>query len=112
MTSSVEGILEEEIPFYEIFKALYPSGSVTGTPKIRAMQIIRELETEERRIYTGAIGYVTPERDLFFNIPIRTILLQGDQAEMGVGGGITYYSTPEGEFEECLIKSRFIKAAL
>ena len=112
MTSSIRGDLRAGIPYYELFRALFPSGSVTGAPKIRAMQIIRELENEERRIYTGAIGFITPQRDLFFNVPIRTILLRKGEGEMGVGGGITYYSTPRGEFEECLIKSRFIKSAL
>jgi para-aminobenzoate synthetase/4-amino-4-deoxychorismate lyase len=80
------------------------------------MEIIRELEPEERRIYTGIIGYITPNRDMFFNVAIRTLLFwegpgQGrgrGAGEMGVGGGITYYSTPEGEYEECLIKSRFL----
>lgn len=109
MTSTVEGELQEQnINYCDLFKALYPSGSVTGAPKIRAMEIIRELEPEERRIYTGVIGYITPQRDMFFNVAIRTILLQNGQGEMGVGGGITHYSTAEGEYEECLIKSRFL----
>jgi para-aminobenzoate synthetase / 4-amino-4-deoxychorismate lyase len=113
MTSTVQGDLSDPaIPYYDLFKAIFPSGSVTGAPKIRAMEIIRELEPEERRIYTGAIGFITPEREMFFNVPIRTILLQGGQGEMGVGGGITHYSTPEGEYDECLVKSRFLTAAL
>jgi para-aminobenzoate synthetase/4-amino-4-deoxychorismate lyase len=124
MTSTVQGELNDpNIPYYDLFKAIFPSGSVTGAPKIRAMEIIRELEPEERRIYTGAIGFISPEREMFFNVPIRTILLSkgGDegkgkgqrwQGEMGVGGGITHYSTPEGEWDECLVKSRFLTAAL
>jgi len=117
MTSTVEGKLEDKnIDFYSLFKAIFPSGSVTGAPKIRAMEIIRDVEVEERKIYTGAIGYITPQRDLFFNIPIRTILLQKDgdrgyTGEMGIGGGITHYSTKEGEYDECLVKGRFLDMA-
>jgi para-aminobenzoate synthetase/4-amino-4-deoxychorismate lyase len=136
MTSTVEGKLRENISLYELFSSVFPSGSVTGTPKIRAMQTIRDLEEEERRIYTGAIGFIRPQTtdhraqnagpEMFFNVPIRTILLcsgeadlsavalrsskseGGAKAEMGIGGGITYYSTPEGEYEECLVKARFL----
>ena len=120
MTSTVEGELRKAdsklgVPtLYEIFKALFPSGSVTGAPKLRSMQIIRELETQERRIYTGAIGFVSPNQgsqkgEIYFNVPIRTLLVEGNRAEMGIGGGITHYSTPEGEWEECQIKARFIR---
>ena len=119
MTSTVEGETNKEIPFIEIFRAIFPSGSVTGAPKVRSMEIIRELEPEERKIYTGTIGYVTPNRDLFFNVPIRTILVPSlstqtshPSAEMGIGGGITWYSTPEGEYDECITKARFLDLAL
>ncbi|MCX5750986.1 MAG: chorismate-binding protein [Candidatus Saganbacteria bacterium] len=108
MTSTVRGDLREKVLLYELFAAVFPSGSVTGTPKIRAMQIIRDLEEEERRIYTGAIGFISPTREAFFNVPIRTILLRKAEAEMGIGGGITYYSTPEGEYDECLVKALFL----
>ncbi|MFA6169278.1 MAG: aminodeoxychorismate synthase component I [Candidatus Margulisiibacteriota bacterium] len=110
MTSTVTANIPKELPLYQLFKALHPSGSVTGAPKIRSMEIIRELEPEPRHIYTGAIGYITPERDLMFNVPIRTLLIdkQG-QGEMGVGGGIVWDSTPEGEWEECLWKAGFLR---
>jgi para-aminobenzoate synthetase/4-amino-4-deoxychorismate lyase len=108
MTSTVTGRVDTRIPLRDLFASLFPSGSVTGAPKIRAMQIIRSLEREERRIYTGAIGYITPERDMFFNIPIRTILLDGKRAEMGIGGGIVWDSTPEGEWAEGLLKAKFV----
>jgi para-aminobenzoate synthetase/4-amino-4-deoxychorismate lyase len=88
-------------------RALFPSGSVTGAPKIRAMEILRELEGEDRRIYTGTIGYITPERDMYFNIPIRTLLIEDGKGEMGIGGGIVWDSTPEGEWAEGLLKARF-----
>jgi para-aminobenzoate synthetase/4-amino-4-deoxychorismate lyase len=108
MTSTVTGLLTEERPFLDIFSALFPSGSVTGAPKIRAMQIIRELEQEERNIYTGAIGYIAPNRDFYFNIPIRTLLIQGHRGEMGIGGGIVWDSTPQGEWDEGLLKAKFL----
>jgi para-aminobenzoate synthetase/4-amino-4-deoxychorismate lyase len=108
MTSTVTGQVERNKPLYELFASLFPSGSVTGAPKIRAMEIIRELEREERKIYTGAIGYITPAKDLFFNIPIRTILIQGEAAEMGIGGGIVWDSTPQGEWAEGLLKAQFV----
>ncbi len=108
MTSTVVGDIEKDISIYKIFKALHPSGSVSGAPKIRAMQIIDEIEKEERKIYTGAIGYILPNRDIFFNVPIRTMLFNGFSGEMGIGGGIVWDSTPEGEWNECMIKSKFI----
>jgi para-aminobenzoate synthetase/4-amino-4-deoxychorismate lyase len=108
MTSTVRGKLNPKIELSDLFSALFPTGSVTGAPKIRSMQIIRELEKEERRIYTGAIGWIAPNRDLFFNIPIRTLLLKDGQGEMGVGGGIVWDSTPEGEWEECRLKAEFL----
>ncbi|MDD5060628.1 MAG: chorismate-binding protein [Candidatus Omnitrophica bacterium] len=108
MTSTVTGRINKDIPIYELFSSLFPSGSVTGAPKIRAMGIIRELELEERKIYTGAIGYISPDKDLFFNIPIRTILINGGTAEMGIGGGIVWDSTAQGEWEEGLLKAKFL----
>jgi para-aminobenzoate synthetase / 4-amino-4-deoxychorismate lyase len=108
MTSTVTAEIEDSIALYPLFKALFPSGSVTGAPKIRAMEIIRGIEKEERRIYTGAIGYVTPDRKIFFNIPIRTLLISGEKGEMGIGGGIVWDSTPEGEWAEGMLKARFL----
>ena len=111
LTSTVTCDLDQGIPFYELFKAIHPSGSVTGAPKIRAMEVIRELEDEPRNIYTGAIGYITPQRDLFFNVPIRTLLIRDGRGEMGVGGGIVWDSTPQGEYDECMLKARFLTEA-
>ncbi|MCX5782435.1 MAG: aminodeoxychorismate synthase component I [Elusimicrobia bacterium] len=108
MTSSVSANVDQNISLYELFKAIFPSGSVTGAPKIRAMEIIRQLEGEERRIYTGAIGFIAPDRTLYFNVPIRTLLLDGDQGEMGVGGGIIWDSTSEGEWAESMLKAKFL----
>ena len=111
MTSTVTGEVPKNISVYELFKALFPSGSVTGAPKLRSMQIIKSLEREERKIYTGAIGYITPDRDMFFNIPIRTLLLEEDRGEMGIGGGIVWDSTPDGEWDEGLLKAKFVTKA-
>jgi para-aminobenzoate synthetase / 4-amino-4-deoxychorismate lyase len=108
MTSTVTAQVPADISAWRLFSALFPSGSVTGAPKIRAMQIIREIEGGPRRIHTGAIGYMTPAREMFFNVAIRTLLLRGQTGEMGVGGGIVWDSTPEGEYDECEIKSSFL----
>jgi para-aminobenzoate synthetase/4-amino-4-deoxychorismate lyase len=108
MTSTVTGKIKRDLSIYALFSSLFPSGSVSGAPKIRAMSIIRELELEERKIYTGAIGYITPAKDLFFNIPIRTILIDQGSAEMGIGGGIVWDSTAQGEWEEGLLKAKFL----
>jgi para-aminobenzoate synthetase/4-amino-4-deoxychorismate lyase len=108
MTSTVTAKAKKDLSFYDLFASIFPSGSVTGAPKIRAMQIIRDLENEERRIYTGAIGYITPGGDLFFNVPIRTILMRGEEGEMGIGGGIVWDSTPLGEWREGLLKAKFL----
>ncbi|HNX80755.1 MAG TPA: chorismate-binding protein [Candidatus Omnitrophota bacterium] len=108
MTSTVRARLALGYSVYRLFQSLFPSGSVTGAPKIRAMEIIRQLEGRERKIYTGAIGYITPDRDVFFNIPIRTLLLGKDTGEMGIGGGIVWDSTPDGEWDEGLLKARFV----
>jgi para-aminobenzoate synthetase/4-amino-4-deoxychorismate lyase len=72
------------------------------------MQILRELEREERRIYTGAIGHIAPDRTLFFSVPIRTLLLENGSGEMGIGGGIVWDSTPEGEWDEGMLKAKFL----
>jgi para-aminobenzoate synthetase/4-amino-4-deoxychorismate lyase len=108
MTSSIRGTLDHAISLEEMFKALFPCGSVTGAPKIRTMEIIRELEVEDRGVYTGAIGYISPVGDAVFNVPIRTVVLQGSQGEMGIGSGIVWDSDPVDEWEECKLKGRFL----
>lgn len=108
MTSTVEGRIPKNVNYYELFKAIFPGGSVTGAPKIRAMKIINELEGEPRGIYTGAIGFISPERKAVFNIAIRTVVIQGERGEMGTGGGIVWDSDPEAEYEECKLKANFL----
>jgi para-aminobenzoate synthetase/4-amino-4-deoxychorismate lyase len=107
MTSTITATLPPEVSYYEIFRSLFPCGSVTGAPKIRAMQIIHELETGPRGIYTGAIGYFAPDRRAVFNVPIRTLVLNDNQGEMGVGNGVVFDSDPESEYQECTLKANF-----
>ena len=108
MTSTVISELKKNISVEDLIKSLFPSGSITGAPKIRSMEIIKELEKEDRKIYTGAMGFFKPDGDSVFNVAIRTILLNGNKGEMGIGGGIVYDSTPEDEFRECKLKAEFL----
>ena len=108
MTSTIECNLSGTPLFYDIFRSLFPSGSVTGAPKIRTMQIIHELEGQPRGIYTGSIGYFSPNRDAAFNIAIRTLVIDGQSGEMGIGSGIVFDSDPHEEYEECRLKAKFL----
>jgi para-aminobenzoate synthetase/4-amino-4-deoxychorismate lyase len=108
MTSTISATLRPRTSFYDIFRAMFPCGSITGAPKIRTMQIIRELEAHPRGIYTGAIGFIAPNRSATFSVAIRTLVLQNQQAHMGVGGGIVADSIPEDEHRECLLKASFL----
>ena len=112
MTSTVRArtsdFAMEKISLVDLFRALFPCGSITGAPKIRTMEIIDELEKEQRGVYTGAIGYLGPDMTGAFNVPIRTIRLWGNSGEMGIGAGITYDSDPEDEWRESLLKGRFL----
>ena len=110
MTSTVESTLKEGTGLVELMSALFPCGSITGAPKIRTMQIIRELERFPRGAYTGTIGLLKPGGDCVFNVAIRTVVVdtEDNQATFGVGGGVTIDSTAEREYEECLVKSRFL----
>ncbi len=108
MTSTIEAKVPEKLSLYDLFECLFPCGSVTGAPKIRTMEIIRELEKRQRGIYTGAIGYITPKFDALFNVPIRTVVIDEQRGVMGIGSGIVYDSEPENEWEECLLKGNFL----
>ena len=112
MTSTVESTLRDGITLAELMTALFPCGSITGAPKIRTMQIIRELERFPRGAYTGAIGLLKPGGDCVFNVAIRTMVIdtEAKRAIFGVGGGVTIDSTAEREYEECLVKSRFLNS--
>ena len=107
MTSTVQArVRDRELP--RLFEALFPSGSVTGAPKHSSMAIIRELETRPRGIYTGAIGYLSPNGRGHFNVAIRTIAIDRERqgtAEFGVGSGIVWDSVERDEYDECLLKA-------
>jgi para-aminobenzoate synthetase/4-amino-4-deoxychorismate lyase len=94
-----------------ILKALFPCGSVTGAPKIRAMEILRELETSPRGAYCGAIGCFAPDGSARFNVAIRTVTVWGDEGELGIGGGVVQDSRAESEYAECLLKAQFFEAS-
>jgi len=109
MTSSIEAKLKKDISFKEIIQATFPCGSVTGAPKIRTMQIIRELEKNPRNIYTGSIGFISPQGESCFNVAIRTIHIdKKKKVRLGIGGGIVYDSSWEKEYQEALLKSKFL----
>ena len=110
MTSTVESTLKDGTGLTELMTALFPCGSITGAPKIRTMQIIRELERFPRGAYTGTIGLLKPGGDCVFNVAIRTVVVdtEAQRATFGVGGGVTIDSTAEREYEECLVKSGFL----
>ena len=110
MTSTVSGNLRADVIYRDIFRALFPSGSVTGAPKLRAMQLLAELEPEPRGIYTGAIGFFSREETVF-NVAIRTIELNGTDGCMGVGSGIVIDSVASDEYQECVLKASFLTNA-
>jgi para-aminobenzoate synthetase/4-amino-4-deoxychorismate lyase len=95
----------------DIIAALFPCGSVTGAPKIRAMEILRELEASPRGAYCGAIGHFAPDGSARFNVAIRTLTITGHRGELGIGGGVVQDSDAAGEYAECLLKARFFEAA-
>ncbi|MFP5208396.1 MAG: aminodeoxychorismate synthase component I [Acidobacteriota bacterium] len=107
MTSTVTADLRGGIRFQDIFRALFPCGSVTGAPKVRAMQLLAQIEDEPRGVYTGAIGYFSPQQTVF-NVAIRTLELEGSRGRMGVGSGIVIDSDPAAEFRECQLKAEFL----
>lgn len=110
MTSTIESVCRTDVGMFELLQALFPCGSITGAPKIRTMEIIRELEDSPRQAYTGAIGLVKPGGDCIFNVAIRTIVLDSktNEATFNVGAGITYDSTAEDEYQECILKAEFL----
>lgn len=108
MTSTITSRLKTNTSLFELFSSLFPSGSITGAPKIRTMQIIHALEKEPRGIYTGAIGFFAPQDKAVFNVAIRTITIKNKHGQMGIGGGITYSSDPIDEYNECKLKAKFL----
>ena len=112
LTSCVEGRLAEGKNRIDLLAASFPGGSITGAPKIRAMEIIDELEPTRRSVYTGSIGYLSFSGRMDLNIVIRTILVKNDRVYLQVGGGIVYDSEPEAEYQETLHKAEALFQAL
>lgn len=110
MTSSVVAEVAPELGLAALLEALFPSGSVTGAPKLRSMQLIHELERSARGIFCGSIGYVTPDNDACFNVAIRSLLIErSGAAELGVGSGVVVDSHSDAEYDECLLKAGFVR---
>lgn len=114
MISTVSGDLKDEISFIEIIKATFPMGSMTGAPKRKVMQLIDQYEKSGRGIFSGAVGYITPENDFDFNVVIRSIMYNSSDKYLSfmAGSGITFYSDAEKEYEECLLKAEAMRGAV
>lgn len=114
MISTIRGTLSEGIQFSDIIKAVFPMGSMTGAPKINTMRLIDRYETFRRGLFSGAVGYFTPDGDFDFNVVIRSLLYNAQTGYLSfpTGSGITYYCNPEAEYEECLLKAMAIKKVL
>ena len=114
MVSTVSAELREEISFAEIIKAMFPMGSMTGAPKVRALQLIEELENFKRGIFSGSIGYINPDNDFDFNVVIRSIIYntETNQLSIPVGSAITAKSDAMQEYDECILKAQGMLNAL
>ena len=112
LVATVEGRLRGAIGPVDLIRAVFPGGSITGAPKIRAMEIIDELEPTRRSLYTGAIGYIGRGGTSGFNIAIRTMTVEGNRVSYQLGGGIVADSDPQGEYEETLYKGRGLRAVI
>lgn len=109
MVSGIEARKRADVGLVEVLENLFPCGSITGAPKIRAMEIIRDLEAGPRGLYTGSIGYIAPNGDFAFNVAIRTAIIDAaGKGEIGIGGGIVADSIAEAEYEEALLKLKFL----
>jgi len=109
MTSGVRATLKEGIGLADLVRAIFPPGSVIGAPKIRAMELIRDYETEPRGVYCGAIGSISPAGAALFNVAIRTpVIFRDGRGEMGIGSGVVYDSVGAKEYAECLLKMKFL----
>ena len=112
LVATVTGELDESLDSIDVIKATFPGGSITGAPKIRAMEIIDELEPTQRNVYTGSIGYIGFNGDMDLNIAIRTLIKHKEDIHFQVGGGITWDSNPSEEYQETLDKAQSITKAL
>jgi len=109
MTSGVRATLKKGVGLSDLVRAIFPPGSVIGAPKIRAMELIRDYETEPRGVYCGAIGTISPDGAALFNVVIRTpVIFRDGRGEMGIGSGVVYDSVGAKEYAECLLKMKFL----
>ena len=112
MTSTVSAQLREGLDAVDVIEALFPCGSITGAPKIRAMELIEQIEGGPRGVYTGSIGWISPDGDARFNVAIRTVVIdRTGRATIGLGSGLVADSLGEDEWKECLLKARFLARA-
>jgi anthranilate/para-aminobenzoate synthase component I len=112
LVSTVVGKLREDSGALDAVRAAFPGGSMTGAPKLRAMEIIERLEQGERGVYSGAIGYLGVDGSVDLGMVIRTIVFESDTVRIGIGGGITSDSVPEEELEETRLKAKALLEAL
>ncbi len=114
MISTISGELKQGIKFSDILQATFPMGSMTGAPKHRVMELIDQYEEQSRGIFSGSVGYISPEGNFDFNVVIRSIMYNATEKYLSyqVGSGITFYSDPQKEWEECLLKAEAIKKVL
>lgn len=109
MTSEIRATLRPEITPYRLFAALFPSGSIIGAPKVHSMKLIRSLEQRDRGVYTGAIGFWSPQGEAAFSVAIRTAVLDSGRLTMGIGSGLVADSVADSEYNECLLKADFLR---
>ncbi|MBK5269686.1 MAG: anthranilate synthase component I family protein, partial [Bacteroidia bacterium] len=114
MISTVSGELKENVAFSDIIRATFPMGSMTGAPKKRVMEMIEKYETTKRGIFSGAVGYISPDGDFDFNVVIRSIMYNAASGYLSyqAGSAITFNSDPEKEWEECILKAEAMKKVL
>ena len=114
MVSTISGIVRDDLSWTEMIKATFPMGSMTGAPKVKVLQLIEKYEKTKRGLFSGALGYVKPNKDFDFNVVIRSILYNAKNKYLSyqVGSGITFYSDAEKEFAECLLKAEAMKTVL
>jgi para-aminobenzoate synthetase component 1 len=114
MVSTISGELLKGAGLVDILRACFPMGSMTGAPKVRVMELIDEFEEGPRGIYSGSVGYIDPSGDFDFNVVIRSIMYHSREKYLSykVGSGITFYSDPAKEWEECLLKGAALRRVL
>ena len=114
MISTIHGELKKEVHFIDALKLTFPMGSMTGAPKVMSMELIEKYERSKRGLYSGTVGYISPEGDFDFNVVIRSLLYNAEDKYLSfqVGGAIVYDSDPENEYQECLLKAKGMRKVL